>query len=505
VTRRAGCVLLGWLLLAGAALGAGRPGVHHDVPRLTWLTPAFLPPDGLLTVGASAARVRLNYAPDGNLGSYDVWTGRLQAHWTPLPGVALSVGQEFRQYSNWFATSNSAATSGSGLADGSWRVAYAVPVLPSWLGAVGWAGGNLPTGSAEFGEGAFSPEAGVTLGVRVWRESVLPEMRLHAMVGRRWNGNEAEGFGAVHGPPPQPWYPQYPSAAAAGGDGGNDFLMWGVAVEFRKSSTALWLEYHEQLVRDDLLVTAGEEDQRVLAAGLRWGLEEGWALHADYQVGFHLDDLASAWFPRQPELIYTIGISRQFGFGGRDRDGDGVPDRRDACPDDPEDRDGFQDDDGCPDRDNDGDGIPDNLDGAPMDPEDIDGWFDHDGVPDPDNDGDGIPDGRDECPDEAEDFDGHRDLDGCPEEFVDTDGDGIADEDDLCPNSPEDFDGFRDGDGCPEPDNDLDGVDDVDDECPDEPEDYDGDRDEDGCPDGDEAGGGNEAPRPAPREGASGR
>ncbi|MBE7448170.1 MAG: hypothetical protein HS111_04595 [Kofleriaceae bacterium] len=31
-----------------------------------------------------------------------------------------------------------------------------------------------------------------------------------------------------------------------------------------------------------------------------------------------------------------------------DADGDGVPDHRDACPDDPEDRDGHRDDDGCP-------------------------------------------------------------------------------------------------------------------------------------------------------------
>src|SRR5262249_52485441 len=41
----------------------------------------------------------------------------------------------------------------------------------------------------------------------------------------------------------------------------------------------------------------------------------------------------------------------------RDRDKDGVPDNRDKCPDVPEDRDGYQDDDGCPDPDNDSDTI----------------------------------------------------------------------------------------------------------------------------------------------------
>src|SRR5262249_43949814 len=44
----------------------------------------------------------------------------------------------------------------------------------------------------------------------------------------------------------------------------------------------------------------------------------------------------------------------------KDTDGDGIPDDEDACPTEPEDKDGFQDADGCPDPDNDGDGIPDN-------------------------------------------------------------------------------------------------------------------------------------------------
>ena len=43
----------------------------------------------------------------------------------------------------------------------------------------------------------------------------------------------------------------------------------------------------------------------------------------------------------------------------RDRDKDGVFDVNDKCPDEPEDRDGFQDQDGCPDPDNDFDTIPD--------------------------------------------------------------------------------------------------------------------------------------------------
>ena len=99
-----------------------------------------------------------------------------------------------------------------------------------------------------------------------------------------------------------------------------------------------------------------------------------------------------------------------------DRDGDGIPDNIDKCPDQPEDFDGFQDEDGCPDLDNDGDGIPDALDKCPNEPEDKDGFQDEDGCPDPDNDGDGIPDVRDKCPNEPETFNNYQDEDGCPDE-----------------------------------------------------------------------------------------
>ncbi len=163
-----------------------------------------------------------------------------------------------------------------------------------------------------------------------------------------------------------------------------------------------------------------------------------------------------------------------------DRDGDGYDDEVDACPDEPEDFDSFEDDDGCPDRDNDGDGI---LDAAEF----RDGqWINHDKKGDRD------------CRNEPEDKDGFEDEDGCPD--PDNDNDGILDEADQCPNDPEDVDNFEDSDGCPDPDNDKDKICDPwvvatgqeakyadqckgKDECPDQPEDYDGDRDDDGCPD----------------------
>jgi outer membrane protein OmpA-like peptidoglycan-associated protein len=177
-----------------------------------------------------------------------------------------------------------------------------------------------------------------------------------------------------------------------------------------------------------------------------------------------------------------VGFIFEPGMG--DRDGDGIKDDVDKCPDDPEDYDGFEDEDGCPDPDNDQDGIPDELDSCPNEPETYNGYKDEDGCPDSvirDRDGDGIPDDVDKCPDEPEDFDGFEDEDGCPD--PDNDKDGILDKVDLCPNDPEDFDGFEDEDGCPDPDNDHDRIPDKLDKCPNEPETYNGFEDEDGCPD----------------------
>src|SRR5450432_382290 len=89
-----------------------------------------------------------------------------------------------------------------------------------------------------------------------------------------------------------------------------------------------------------------------------------------------------------------------------DRDGDGIFDPVDKCPDQPENFNGYKDAGGCPDDpDTDGDGIPDSDDQCVLDPEDKDGYLDTDGCPEPDNDLDGIPDTADKCPNEPEDFD----------------------------------------------------------------------------------------------------
>jgi len=156
--------------------------------------------------------------------------------------------------------------------------------------------------------------------------------------------------------------------------------------------------------------------------------------------------LSLSFVPRATRLAPIHGPETPR-FDG-DADGDGVRDSVDKCPDEAEDKDMFDDADGCPDPDNDHDGVPDAQDKCPIDAEDKDGFEDGDGCPDRDNDGDGIPDAQDKCPNDPEDKDGFQDLDGCPD--PDNDRDGIPDDKDKCPNEPETINGLADDDGCPD-------------------------------------------------------
>jgi outer membrane protein OmpA-like peptidoglycan-associated protein len=92
-----------------------------------------------------------------------------------------------------------------------------------------------------------------------------------------------------------------------------------------------------------------------------------------------------------------------------DKDGDGTNDDKDKCPDEPEDKDGFQDDDGCPDLDNDNDGMPDGQDKCAGQA----GPAENGGCPDTDKDNDGIADRVDACPEEP----GVKEEKGCAKKY----------------------------------------------------------------------------------------
>lgn len=163
----------------------------------------------------------------------------------------------------------------------------------------------------------------------------------------------------------------------------------------------------------------------------------------------------------------------------KDKDGDGIKNRKDDCPETP----GLEQFKGCPDTDNDGivdskdvcpeiaglaylngcpdmdkDSIADKDDACP----DVAGLFKFKGCPDRDNDS--IIDSKDECPD----IKGLIAFNGCP----DSDGDGIKDSEDACPNAP----GTLINQGCPDSDND--GVLDIVDNC----KDVAGPKENNGCP-----------------------
>ena len=139
------------------------------------------------------------------------------------------------------------------------------------------------------------------------------------------------------------------------------------------------------------------------------------------------------------------GIEISFGKA-KDSDLDGVPDRKDDCPDTPAGV--VVDKNGCP-VDTDGDGLADYKDDCPTEPGDIalNGC--------PDTDGDGVVDKDDDCPDTP----GLKEFDGCP----DTDGDGVVDSKDECPGTPK---GYKvDAKGC-SIDTDGDGLVNEEDDCP---------------------------------------
>jgi len=176
---------------------------------------------------------------------------------------------------------------------------------------------------------------------------------------------------------------------------------------------------------------------------------------AESHLEFAVSELdAGKYFPAKREVaVSEENAHRALELSPRDRcnpppvpkvidtDGDGIPDKLDKCPTEPEDKDGFQDADGCPDPDNDNDGILDKDDKCPNEAEDKDGFEDEDGCPDPDNDKDGILDTDDKCPNEP----GPKENGGCPDK--DKDGDGVVDRLDKCPDQP----GPADNDGCPKP------------------------------------------------------
>ncbi|HEY6560242.1 MAG TPA: hypothetical protein VI072_23315 [Polyangiaceae bacterium] len=329
---------------------------------------------------------------------------------------------------------------------------------------------TTPTGdtSSYLGEEAVSGEL-----------RVLAELRLIALDVRATAGARVRGLEQTY----------------LGEEFGND-LPWGFSVSLRPQVLGLddrgrWIWTLETRGAVSITPDMATSDQSpaLYAASARYSVGQVSAI-----AGVELPITDAVGSP-SVRVVAGIGWAPRF----EDADKDGVEDEKDECPELAEDRDGFEDSDGCPDWDNDDDGVGDEDDRCPTQQEDEDEVDDDDGCPEPpgkaaakagngpDGDGDAIPDARDECADAPEDADEFEDEDGCPD--LDNDRDGVEDEDDACPMQA----GPRRDDaklsGCPSPDGDLDTFDDSEDQCPKEREDFDGDRDLDGCPDAAVAGG----------------
>jgi len=251
-----------------------------------------------------------------------------------------------------------------------------------------------------------------------------------------------------------------------------DAFKWGLGLEVPLVEDKLALIgtiFGTVAVGTDVSISEGRTMPIEALGGVQWWFLEDWIGNVGGGAGL-TDGVGAPDFRAFLSIGYTPMKPKI-----RDADGDGVVDADDKCPLEPEDLDGFQDDDGCPDPDNDGDGVLDVADGnrdktgfgaCRNDPEDKDGFEDEDGCPDPDNDKDGVLDVAD----------GPQDASGFG----------------SCRNAPEDMDLFEDTDGCPDPDNDGDGIFDVSDgdkdetsygKCRNEPESFNEWQDEDGCPD----------------------
>jgi uncharacterized protein (TIGR03382 family) len=254
-----------------------------------------------------------------------------------------------------------------------------------------------------------------------------------------------------------------------GGDGSATFapeliVSHGKAIGIR-AAVNLGYRFRERTRVLDLVVD--DEVFGSLGVGYRWPSSFG--VDTSLDVATAADDLAGAFNRNFAEVRGGVGYDvaravRLFGAGGvgvaegfgtpdwraligvrldprteraapprvlEDPDRDGFVGAADKCPELAENKNGFEDTDGCPD--------------------------------DPDPDKDGVLAGSDGCPEQAEDSDGFEDTDGCPD--PDNDKDTVLDVADKCRDVP----GVVSNEGCPEPDRDGDSIVDVKDNCPDEP------------------------------------
>jgi len=131
-------------------------------------------------------------------------------------------------------------------------------------------------------------------------------------------------------------------------------------------------------------VIAKDTDAMLYAGiGAKYRVDNGWGLRGDARILF---PPSSSGNGATVDWEFLLSIYKEFGRKSpekpveapKDTDGDGIVDADDKCPNEP----GPKENQGCPDKDSDGDGIVDRLDKCPDQPETKNGYQDEDGCPD---------------------------------------------------------------------------------------------------------------------------
>jgi OmpA-OmpF porin, OOP family len=225
---------------------------------------------------------------------------------------------------------------------------------------------TVPTGDP----GSFLGEGHVTNTARLLAELRFLVLGLHAAAGVKLRG-ETERFSCANVPSepedacPQRFGHEIPYAF------GLSFRPQALGIDSRGRWTFL-LESQGHLPLYPMTPLQNDPGLRALeiGAGARLSLGDAYVMGG---VSGGVYGIGAA----QVRGMLTVGYAPR----ERDEDHDGVPDEDDQCRELPEDKDGFEDDDGCPDGDNDNDGVPDSEDQCPKQKEDEDGIDDDDGCP----------------------------------------------------------------------------------------------------------------------------
>ena len=368
-------------------------------------------------------------------------------------------------------------------------------------------------GTGQFNYGVFSKQIGLLVGIDVPVNLMAGDQQVNqagaALFANQWSGNQLDsqtfGFLAAHaklrltrvddgvglavglqvgapvsdapknaGADPSFWY--WPTFIAERRFGKYDEFKLAANVGYRgHSASGTVLTLKDGTYKDGSLLTyGGGLSIRVLSSVDVIAETYGTYLLNDSDAGVAMSNEAVAgvklFVEKNSYLMLGAGPRYTTGFEAADfrgfigfifepsigdRDGDGIKDDVDQCPDQAEDMDHFKDEDGCPDPDNDNDGIPDVDDRCPNVPEDRDGDHDEDGCPeftDGDRDGDGVPDSKDACPDVPGIKTNDPATNGCPPKPpppADRDHDGIPDAEDACPDVPGVPDKDPKKNGCP--------------------------------------------------------